>query len=205
MTPSRTWPWWRYRTLSGEKRLLRWSRPSRAHRSSFIIYIYTHGNAIFETVAVLSPYSTRTFKSPERSRAPVDTSRGHASGRNANSRFSFVLYTCVWREPLCIVFFVSSLLMAENDAFDSIRLDWIRSTRSRKKVSEEDIIAHARGALAGYKCPKEVVFRGLPKTATGEMKLGFFRKLLQILSLDWITQERTSFEFKKKEKIYIFQ
>lgn len=40
--------------------------------------------------------------------------------------------------------------------------------RPDQQVSPEDIIKHARRSLAGFKCPKEVVFRELPKTATGE-------------------------------------
>lgn len=42
--------------------------------------------------------------------------------------------------------------------------------RVDQQVSSEDIIKHARRGLAGFKCPKEVVFRELPKTATGTSK-----------------------------------
>ncbi len=39
------------------------------------------------------------------------------------------------------------------------------------QVSEEEIIAHARTRLAGYKCPKRVEFRGeLARTATGKLQ-----------------------------------
>ncbi|CAN0291720.1 unnamed protein product [Scytosiphon promiscuus] len=45
-------------------------------------------------------------------------------------------------------------------------------TKPGAKVSAEGIIAHARSVLASFKCPKcpkkDVVFRELPKTATGE-------------------------------------
>ncbi|CAM9499285.1 unnamed protein product, partial [Ascophyllum nodosum] len=39
-----------------------------------------------------------------------------------------------------------------------------------QKVSAEDILNHARKVLPGFKCPKDVVFRGLPKTATGKIQ-----------------------------------
>jgi fatty-acyl-CoA synthase len=42
---------------------------------------------------------------------------------------------------------------------------------SGQEVSEEDIIAHCRASLAGYKCPKRVEFRdNLPRTATGKLQ-----------------------------------
>jgi len=38
-------------------------------------------------------------------------------------------------------------------------------------VTEEAVIAHCRGALAGYKCPKQVELRSeLPRTATGKLQ-----------------------------------
>ncbi|MFQ5624726.1 MAG: acyl-CoA synthetase [Paracoccaceae bacterium] len=37
-------------------------------------------------------------------------------------------------------------------------------------ASEEDIIAHCRAHLAGFKCPRSVVFGELPKTATGKIQ-----------------------------------
>jgi acyl-CoA synthetase (AMP-forming)/AMP-acid ligase II len=37
-------------------------------------------------------------------------------------------------------------------------------------VGEEEILAHCRKNLAGYKCPKAVVFREeLPKSAAGKI------------------------------------
>ena len=42
--------------------------------------------------------------------------------------------------------------------------------RSDQKTSEADIIAHCRGNLAHYKCPRRVVFVDLPKTSTGKIQ-----------------------------------
>jgi fatty-acyl-CoA synthase len=40
-----------------------------------------------------------------------------------------------------------------------------------EEVTPEDIIAHCRSQLAGYKCPKKVEFRdSLPRTATGKLQ-----------------------------------
>ncbi|RBI75666.1 acyl-CoA synthetase [Roseovarius sp. TE539] len=38
------------------------------------------------------------------------------------------------------------------------------------EVSGEELIAHARGHLAGFKTPKNVVFQELPKTSTGKIQ-----------------------------------
>ena len=45
-----------------------------------------------------------------------------------------------------------------------------RPLEDPQKVSAEDILNHARKVLPGFKCPKDVVFRGLPKTATGKIQ-----------------------------------
>ncbi|MFM8630646.1 MAG: AMP-binding enzyme, partial [Betaproteobacteria bacterium] len=37
-------------------------------------------------------------------------------------------------------------------------------------ATEEDIITHCRGLLAGFKVPRTVVFQELPKTATGKIQ-----------------------------------
>lgn len=38
-------------------------------------------------------------------------------------------------------------------------------------VSAQDLVAHCRGVLAGYKCPKRVDFvEVLPRTATGKLQ-----------------------------------
>jgi fatty-acyl-CoA synthase len=38
------------------------------------------------------------------------------------------------------------------------------------KATEDELIAHCRKNLAGYKCPKHVVFVELPKTSTGKVQ-----------------------------------
>jgi acyl-CoA synthetase (AMP-forming)/AMP-acid ligase II len=44
-------------------------------------------------------------------------------------------------------------------------------------VSEAEIIAHCRANLAGYKCPKRIVFReALPRTATGKLQKYLIRR-----------------------------
>jgi acyl-CoA synthetase (AMP-forming)/AMP-acid ligase II len=38
-------------------------------------------------------------------------------------------------------------------------------------VTAEDLIAHCRGSLAGFKCPKRIEFVDeLPRTATGKLQ-----------------------------------
>lgn len=45
-------------------------------------------------------------------------------------------------------------------------------------ASEDEIVAFCRERLAGFKCPKKVVFGALPKTATGKIKKYELRKSL---------------------------
>jgi fatty-acyl-CoA synthase len=37
-------------------------------------------------------------------------------------------------------------------------------------ASERDLIEHCRTLLAGFKCPKTVIFTELPKTSTGKIQ-----------------------------------
>ena len=39
-----------------------------------------------------------------------------------------------------------------------------------KTASEAEIIAHCRGLLARFKCPKAVIFAEVPKTSTGKIQ-----------------------------------
>ncbi len=48
-------------------------------------------------------------------------------------------------------------------------------------VSEADLIAFAREKLAGFKCPKKVVFQELPKTSTGKIQKFELRTLAKSL------------------------
>jgi fatty-acyl-CoA synthase len=43
-------------------------------------------------------------------------------------------------------------------------------TNSGAQVSEADLIAWCREELAGFKCPKNIVFTELPKTSTGKIQ-----------------------------------
>ena len=54
------------------------------------------------------------------------------------------------------------------------------------EVTAEDIIAHCRQSLAGYKCPKRVEFReSLPRTSTGKLQKFLLRRDF------WAGQERS--------------
>jgi fatty-acyl-CoA synthase len=37
-------------------------------------------------------------------------------------------------------------------------------------ATAEEIVAHCRATLASYKCPRYVIFRGLPMTSTGKVQ-----------------------------------
>ena len=39
-----------------------------------------------------------------------------------------------------------------------------------QQVSAEDLVAHCRKMLAGYKVPREVRFEPIPKTSTGKIQ-----------------------------------
>ncbi|NYT36592.1 acyl-CoA synthetase [Allopusillimonas soli] len=49
------------------------------------------------------------------------------------------------------------------------------------KVSVEDMVAHCKKHMAGYKVPKTIVFRELPKTATGKIQKFELRKQAEAL------------------------
>jgi fatty-acyl-CoA synthase len=48
-------------------------------------------------------------------------------------------------------------------------------------VTEQDLIDHCRGLLAGFKCPKTVIFTELPKTSTGKIQKHVLRDQAQAL------------------------
>ena len=48
-------------------------------------------------------------------------------------------------------------------------------------AQEAEIIAFARTRLAGFKCPKKVVFQELPKTSTGKIQKFDLRTLAKTL------------------------
>ena len=47
------------------------------------------------------------------------------------------------------------------------------------QVSEEELLKHARERLAGFQCPKKIIFKELPKTATGKIKKNELRDYLK--------------------------
>ena len=49
--------------------------------------------------------------------------------------------------------------------------------KAGRTATEAELIAHVRSRLAGFKCPKRVVFRDLPKTSTGKIQKFELRKL----------------------------
>ena len=49
--------------------------------------------------------------------------------------------------------------------------------KAGKEATAEEIIAFARANLAHYKCPREVVFRELPKTSTGKIQKFELRRM----------------------------
>ncbi len=53
--------------------------------------------------------------------------------------------------------------------------------KSGAEVSEADLIAHCRTRLAGFKCPKLVVFTELPKTSTGKIQKFELRAVAKLL------------------------
>jgi acyl-CoA synthetase (AMP-forming)/AMP-acid ligase II len=50
--------------------------------------------------------------------------------------------------------------------------------RPGSTVTEDELRAHARTRIAGYKCPKAVRFGGLPRTASGKVQRGQLRRQL---------------------------
>jgi fatty-acyl-CoA synthase len=48
-------------------------------------------------------------------------------------------------------------------------------------ATEQDLIAHCRTLLAGFKCPKTVIFAELPKTSTGKIQKHMLREQAKAL------------------------
>lgn len=53
--------------------------------------------------------------------------------------------------------------------------------RSGQTVTADEIIAHCRSHLAGFKTPKWVVIQDLPKTATGKIQKFLLREAAKAL------------------------
>ena len=45
------------------------------------------------------------------------------------------------------------------------------------RVTAEELVAHCRGLLAGYKVPREIRFDPIPKTSTGKIQKFMLREL----------------------------
>ena len=45
-----------------------------------------------------------------------------------------------------------------------------------EKASEKDIINFCREHLAGFKCPKQIIFTEIPKTSTGKIQKFMLRE-----------------------------
>jgi len=43
-------------------------------------------------------------------------------------------------------------------------------TKPDATVTAQDLIAHCKGLLAGYKVPREIRFEPIPKTSTGKIQ-----------------------------------
>ena len=56
--------------------------------------------------------------------------------------------------------------------------------RDETPPSEADLIAHCRGRLAGFKCPKRVVAYVLPKTSTGKIQKNMLREAVRRNAID---------------------
>ncbi len=50
------------------------------------------------------------------------------------------------------------------------------SLRPGASATEEELIAHCRGRLARFKCPKSIEFGDLPKTSTGKIQKFLLRE-----------------------------
>jgi fatty-acyl-CoA synthase len=56
--------------------------------------------------------------------------------------------------------------------------------REETLVREADLVAHCRGRLAGFKCPKRVVTYVLPKTSTGKIQKNVLRDAVKSNSIE---------------------
>jgi len=56
--------------------------------------------------------------------------------------------------------------------------------RPGAEVTAEDLIAHCRGELAGFKVPRTIVFGALPKTSTGKIQKFQLREQAKALAGD---------------------
>jgi fatty-acyl-CoA synthase len=55
--------------------------------------------------------------------------------------------------------------------------------RDGQEISDSDLIAHCRQYLAHFKCPRQIVFQPIPKTATGKVQKNVLRETIRKESL----------------------
>jgi fatty-acyl-CoA synthase len=58
---------------------------------------------------------------------------------------------------------------------------FVEKKPGQENVSEADLIAFCRENLARFKCPKQIVFRELPKTTTGKIQKFHLREQAKTL------------------------
>ncbi len=54
--------------------------------------------------------------------------------------------------------------------------------KPKMSVDKDDLIAHCKKILAGYKVPKEFIFQPIPKTSTGKIQKVELRKLVRLVN-----------------------
>lgn len=73
----------------------------------------------------------------------------------------------------------AAVVAQKDDHWGEIPCAFITLKNDYSNLTEEEIISHCRSHLAGYKCPKKVVFRDeLPKTSTGKLQKHVLRDML---------------------------
>ncbi|PFG09182.1 MULTISPECIES: AMP-binding protein [unclassified Marinobacter] len=73
----------------------------------------------------------------------------------------------------------AAVVAAKDDHWGEIPCAFITLKNGQEYTTEDDIIAHCRASLAGYKTPKRVLFvDALPKTSTGKLQKHILREEL---------------------------
>ncbi|MFO0459703.1 MAG: AMP-binding enzyme, partial [Burkholderiales bacterium] len=67
-------------------------------------------------------------------------------------------------------------------AFVELRASHVPADAAAGKALADEIVAHCRQHLAGFKCPREIRFVELPKTSTGKIQKHLLRQLAKSAS-----------------------